>query len=409
MTVPSIILDIERKNFTFEIKSVDEDLGIIKGYLSVFNNIDGGKDRVRPGAFKKTLQEAIQRKDNRGKKYLFPCLFMHDVEKPIGGFLDAEEDKVGLFVTAQLDITTNSHGIPNNPLATSVFSGFKQGYITQFSIGYKAIQKKYDKEGIRDLTELQLFEGSAIVDGFAMNDEAQVTDVKSASGKGKGSMEKEKKDFNDRYREERIKDWLNTDFNNLVCALRGAIIDMFMIGDEPQSDTLTTILNNSDGNKLGFIQAVEEYVQKGVDLDVSNYLSEQQRPASYYSDPYGYMSRQLDDIEGKAKVSKSTAQRMQGHMDTLAAVASNHALSQKAIQSVRDDLMQIFGQDLYGQEGPANGDASQPENGTTKAANIEPQHKVLNQETDQQPPNSTDPEVDALAAWLQDQLNKKTA
>jgi HK97 family phage prohead protease len=389
-----------------EWKIVDADQGIIRGYLAVFNNIDSTKDRIRPGAFKKTIAEALQRKSNRGKKYLFPLLWMHDPEKPIGGFIDATEDKVGLLVTAQIDISTTDQGFPKNPLAMSIFSGYQKGYIDELSIGYKALQKSYDQNGIRDLTEIQLFEGSAVTMLFAANELAQVSDVKSASGKGKGSMEK--KDFNDRYREERIKDWLNTDFNNLVCALKSAIIDMFMIGDEPQSDALTTILNNSDANKMGFVQAIEEYVQKGVDLDVANYLSEQQRPASYYSD-YGYMSRSTDDLESK-KVSKSTAARVQGHMDTLAAVASNHALSQKAINSVREDMMQIFGQDIYGQEGPASGDASQPENGTTKAANLEPQHKALNQgETDQQPLDSTDPEVDQLAAWLQQQLNNKAA
>jgi HK97 family phage prohead protease len=385
-----------------EWKIVDADQGIIRGYLAVFNNVDSTKDRIRPGAFKKTVAEALQRKSNRGKKYLFPLLWMHDPEKPIGGFIDATEDKVGLLVTAQIDISTTDQGFPKNPLAMSIFSGYQKGYVDELSIGYKALQKAYDQNGIRDLTEIQLFEGSAVTMLFAANELAQVSDVKSAS-KGKGSMEK--KDFNDRYREERIKDWLNMDFNNLVCALKSAIIDMFMIGDEPQSDALTTILNSSDANKVGFVQAVEEYVQKGIDLDVANYLSEQQRPSSYYSDSYGYMTRP-EDLESK-KVSKSTAQRMQGHMDTLAAVASNHALSQKAITSVRDDMIQIFGQDIYGSEGPANGDASQSDAGTTKAANIESQHKALNDGNDQQQPlTSTDQEVNQLAAWLEQQLKK---
>lgn len=173
---------IETKTFHLDIKSIDEDQGIIRGYLAVFNNVDSSKDRIRPGAFKKTISEALERKDKRGKKYLWPLLWMHNPEQPIGGFIDATEDKTGLLVTAQLDISTNNAGYPLNPLAMSVFSGFKQGYIDELSIGYKAIQKSYGSDGVRDLTEIQNFEGSAVTMLFAANELAQVTSIKSASG-----------------------------------------------------------------------------------------------------------------------------------------------------------------------------------------------------------------------------------
>lgn len=176
---PTIVIPIETKNFSFEVKSIDEEQGIIKGYLAVFNNIDSQKDRIKPQSFKKTLADAYSRKDNRDKKFLFPLLWFHIPEQPIGGFTDAQEDAKGLFVTAQLDISTNDHGIPNNPIATSVFSGFKLGFIDCMSIGYKAIQKSYDSEGIRDITEIQLYEGSALTSGFSSNSDALVTDVKS--------------------------------------------------------------------------------------------------------------------------------------------------------------------------------------------------------------------------------------
>jgi HK97 family phage prohead protease len=480
-------------------KIVDEDQGIIRGYLAVFNNIDSTKDRIRAGAFKKTLTEALQRKTNRGKKYLFPLLWMHDPEKPIGGFIDAIEDKYGLLVTAQLDISTNPLGMPNNPLATSVYSGFKQGFIDELSIGYKALQKQYDHNGIRDLTEVQLFEGSAVTMLFAANDLAQVTDVKVASGgsfpladkstpwskskaikdieaatggdwskaskyffwsasnptteadhklpfaakvggtmkavphaiisaagvmqgamggvkgiddaegvKSKiagyyrkmgmsppwqkntstektGQRHMEQKDFNDRYREERIKDWMYSDFQNLVCALQKSIIDMFKIGDEPQSDVLSTILSSSDENSIGFVQAVENYVQMGIDLDVSSYLSEN---GSSYG--MSYMSRQ-DDLEEKAgrTISKTTAQRIQSSMDTLDAVANNHMISYKAITSARDDLAQIIGYDSYAEEGPAGGDATGPYMNTSKSSPEPQEQKALNE----QPPMGTEEEV----------------
>lgn len=165
---------VEYKSFRFRVKSVNEDQGqgTITGYLSTFGNVDLQKDRVLAGAFKKTLQEAYARKVN-GRKYLFAMLWMHDPEQPIGGFIDAKEDSEGLLVTAELDISTNAAGFPNNPIATMVFSGFKSGYVDEMSMGYLAIQKDYDG-GVRNLREVALLEGSAVTMLMAANPEALV-------------------------------------------------------------------------------------------------------------------------------------------------------------------------------------------------------------------------------------------
>lgn len=450
-----IVIQIETKSprlvypadIDLEWKVVDEDLGIIKGYLAVFNNVDLTKDRIRPGAFKKTISEALQRKTGKGRKFLWPLLWMHDPEKPIGGFIDAIEDQKGLLVTAQLDISTTSTGVPLNPLAMSIFSGFKMGYIDELSVGYKAIQKSYDGQGIRDLSEIQNVEGSAVTMNFAANPEALVSDVKqlflatksdllplapnntlwskskamkdiqaatngdwSKAGKyflwsadnptkeadhkfpiaanvggsmkavphalynaaarlssakgvdrdaiksklnayydklgekppwqngGKSNMSGlQTKDFNDRYREEQIKDWKGADYQNLTIALQAAIMDIFMIGDTPQDDLMNTLLNGVDngsddpGNKIGFIDALKAYVQKGIDLDVANYISDDN---SYFGNisSYGYMSRN-DTLDTKvgAVVSASNADRLKGHADTLMQVKD-------MIGTVADDI-----------------------------------------------------------------------
>jgi HK97 family phage prohead protease len=176
--------EVEYKSFRFRVKSVDEDQGRITGYLSTFGNVDLQKDRVVAGAFKKTLTEAYARKAN-GRAYLFAILWMHDPEQPIGGFIEAQEDSEGLLVTAQLDISTNAAGFPNNPIATMVFSGFKAGYIDEMSMGYLAIQKEYEA-GVRNLKEVALLEGSAITMLMAANPEALVpaSGVKSMHAKG---------------------------------------------------------------------------------------------------------------------------------------------------------------------------------------------------------------------------------
>lgn len=175
---------VEFKTFRFQVKSIDEDAGTVTGYLSTFGNVDLQKDRVIKGAFKKTLSDAYSRKAG-GRKYLFAILWMHDPDHPIGGFTEAKEDANGLLVTAQLDITVNAAGIPNNPTATMVFSGFKAGYIDEMSMGYIAVQRDYD-DGVRNLKEVQLIEGSAITMLMAANPEALVpaSGVKSVAIKG---------------------------------------------------------------------------------------------------------------------------------------------------------------------------------------------------------------------------------
>lgn len=162
----------EFKTFPFEVKSIDEDQGLVTGYLSTFGNIDEQNDRVMPGAFRKTLLEAKARMDN-GRRFLIPALWMHDPNDPIGGVVEAQEDEHGLLITMRLDITTNAQGHPNNPQATKVFSGFKQGYIDEMSMGYNAIQKDYEN-GIRNLKECRLVESSAVTMLFAANPEALV-------------------------------------------------------------------------------------------------------------------------------------------------------------------------------------------------------------------------------------------
>lgn len=181
----------EFKSFPFELKSVDEDQGIITGYLSTYS-VDEQKDRVIHGAFKKTISEAKSRVKD-GRRFLYPVLWMHSPDQPIGGVKDASEDEHGLLITAQLDISTNAQGIPNNQIATMVFSGFKSGFIDEMSMGYNAIQKEYDNSGIRNLKECRLVEASAVTMLFAANPEAIVPaeGVKSMNNKSIYNEQKE--------------------------------------------------------------------------------------------------------------------------------------------------------------------------------------------------------------------------
>ncbi len=73
----------ERKSFTLQVKTFDDAAGRITGYLSTFDNIDEGGDRVRHGAFKRTLAYKYAYKTKNNKRYLMPLLWQHDVNQGI--------------------------------------------------------------------------------------------------------------------------------------------------------------------------------------------------------------------------------------------------------------------------------------------------------------------------------------
>ncbi len=365
----------EFKTFRFELKSVDEEQGIIKGYLSTFGNVDSQDDCVIKGAFKKTIADAKARMA-KGRKYLWPILWMHDPEQPLGGYIDAEEDDHGLLVTAQLDISTNTFGIPKNPQAVLVFSGFKTGYIDEQSMGYNAIAKEYVGR-VRNLKECRIVEGSAVTMNFAANDQA----ITPASGVKTGSQEKEKsmqqtKDFNDHYREQRISDWIGSDFYNLIAALRQSSIDIFSIGDTPEPDAVNTVLNDGEANKVGFITAYKNWIQMGIDLDVSNYLNEQSQSDNVL---YQLMTRSTPYMDAKAgrAISQENAAKLGAMMEQCKDMATKHAammeqhkammLQHKSMMeqanSVADDLSNVIGRQAYADNDDAGQQAGNDEQG----------------------------------------------
>lgn len=136
-----------------EWKFLDEAQGIFEGYLAVFGNVDDDSDLIMAGAFKKTLQEHEAKRRVMQTPYLFPFLWNHHDDEPIGGCLEAYEDDIGLFVKCQLDM--------NVQRAREIWSGLKNAYIGTMSIGYDVIRRQI-KGTVRVLLELRLWEGSVV-------------------------------------------------------------------------------------------------------------------------------------------------------------------------------------------------------------------------------------------------------
>lgn len=150
-----------------ELVDADEKAGIVKGYGSIFNNIDSDGDIIAPGAYKKTILENGQR-----VKYLY----QHNMDQPIGKMRNLYEDEKGLMFEAE---------IPKTQLGKDVLELMKAGVITENSVGILPLQKEAsnDENYHRKLTEVKLYEISAVT--LAANDEAMILDVK-------GNIDKEK-------------------------------------------------------------------------------------------------------------------------------------------------------------------------------------------------------------------------
>lgn len=144
------------------IKDIDEAKGIITGYFSVFGNKDSDDDVIMPGAYTKTLQENYRR---------IKHLYQHNPWQPLSGTKNGNliitQDNYGLHFTSTVSKTS---------WGRDAIRLYADGVIDEQSVGFNTI-KSQDKQGYRELTELKLWEGSAVT--WAANDQALTGSVKS--------------------------------------------------------------------------------------------------------------------------------------------------------------------------------------------------------------------------------------
>lgn len=141
-----------------EIRVADADgdsLPKIEGHAAVFNKLSvrmfGFKEKIAPGAFKKTIKEADVR-----------ALFNHDPNFVLGrnkaGTLKLKEDDKGLFYSVQP---------PDTQGAKDLIESIKRGDVSQSSFGFKVVKDlwTHDDDGgelIRELVEVRLFDVSPV-------------------------------------------------------------------------------------------------------------------------------------------------------------------------------------------------------------------------------------------------------
>jgi len=136
--------------------------GEFEGYASTFGNMDNGGDVVERGAFGKTLEKLpIAR---------VKMLFQHDPNQIIGKWLEAKEDRRGLWVKGKLNLAVQR--------AKEILALLQDGAIDGMSIGFRTVKaSREDKLGApRKLLEVDLWEISLVT--FPMNDRSLVANVK---------------------------------------------------------------------------------------------------------------------------------------------------------------------------------------------------------------------------------------
>jgi uncharacterized protein len=160
---------MERKVYACEIefKEVTES-GQFEGHAAVFNNIDLQGDRIKRGAFTRTLAES-------GGKW--PVLMGHVMARPVGFSTSAEEDGKGLAVRGEFtlgaDDGRNAHALAMHAAKLKAPFGLSIGY------GVAEGGSKWNQDtGVRDLTDLDVYEFSLAA--VPANPRARIARVKAA-------------------------------------------------------------------------------------------------------------------------------------------------------------------------------------------------------------------------------------
>lgn len=159
-------MKLKRKSFKMHIKAIED--RTVTQVFSVFDVIDAYKERVKPGAFKKTISERLNR---------IKVLWQHNYYQPPIATLDAAreigKDDIPEEILEEFPSATGALEADVTYLETDrgeeVLAGIKGGAITENSIGFDVIQEKVTEievEGVElkiiDLIEIRLWDLSPV-------------------------------------------------------------------------------------------------------------------------------------------------------------------------------------------------------------------------------------------------------
>ena len=159
----------EKQDSTYSVMDVDTAQRRVKTVWARCGNVDLDNDIIVPEAFTKTIRE----RGPMGKNLIW-SLVDHCAE--MDSVIGKPEQ---LYIENDMLIAITP--IVETEMGEDVIKMYDAGLINQHSIGFSTINSSVDKKGIRTITELKLYEGSAVL--WAANPETPTLDVKSEDRK----------------------------------------------------------------------------------------------------------------------------------------------------------------------------------------------------------------------------------
>lgn len=140
---------MKRETFDLETRfAIEGDEGVITGYAARFNEPNRHREKILPGAFRRTLLEHRA----AGSRPLM--LWSHNPDEIIGVWTDLVEDGQGLKVTGRL--------IRETTRGAEALALVKAGAVNGLSIGFRAREQERAANGMRTLIDIELGEISIV-------------------------------------------------------------------------------------------------------------------------------------------------------------------------------------------------------------------------------------------------------
>jgi HK97 family phage prohead protease len=127
------------------IKDVDAKKGIVTGYFSAFDVKDSDGDIIRPGAFKRSIDEWFP-------KGRIKHLMNHDPSKPLGVLQVLNEDSYGLYYESK---------VGTHNLGQDFIKMVESELVKEHSIGFSVVREQKGQDG-NEMFDLKLYEGSSL-------------------------------------------------------------------------------------------------------------------------------------------------------------------------------------------------------------------------------------------------------
>ncbi len=177
------------KQFSYDLKELDDSKGVVIAYANAYNNKDSDGDSSAFGSFEKTVSESFKR---------IRVLKDHNPTMMIGIPLDINtKDSYGLLTTTQFNM--------NKPLGKDMFTDVKlmheNNLNAELSIGYKVLRRDVKNKSI--ITEYMLREYS-FLSSWGANELATVQGIKGIKSTY-GILELIEKSYNLDYSDARLK------------------------------------------------------------------------------------------------------------------------------------------------------------------------------------------------------------